>query len=280
MTHDDRSHLPVAARVVAVTDLTPRMRRVTFAGPEVEAYLSGRSVPNVKLYFPRPDGRLDLPERAGHRYTWQPGQRERVRTYTVRRVHPDGSAIDVDLVRHGDAGLASAWVERARVGDRLGLLGGGGLVPGLCDWLLLVADETGLPAAAAILEALPATTRGVALLEVADAAEEQVLAGPAGVQVRWLHRDGAPPGTTTLLQDAMAGVEIPGGGGARVWVSAESQVVRFARRHLRALGFDRRRQLVIGYWHRGLSEVAYAVESDHDRADGELEVEAAAALTP
>lgn len=271
--------LPVSAEVVRVVDVTPRMRRVTFAGPEVEAFLSVTGPPNIKLYFPGADGRLDLPARENHRYVWAPGQRDRVRTYTMRRADVQAGELDVDFVRHGDEGLASAWAERVAPGDRLGLLAGGGLVPGVCDWIVLVADETGLPAVGWILEHLPLATRGLAIIEVADAGEEQDLRRPPGVEVRWLHRDGAPAGSTRMLQDAVLGLALPSqdvvaaGGTARVWVAAESAVVRELRRHLRAAGFDRRQQLIIGYWHHGITEVGYGQESDHDRVDGELEVE-------
>ncbi len=271
--------LPVSAEVVRVVDVTPRMRRVTFAGPEVAAFLTVTGPPNIKLYFPDADGRLDLPAREHHRYVWAPGQRERVRTYTMRRADAQAGELDVDFVRHGDEGLASAWAERARPGDRLGLLAGGGLVPGVCDWIVLVADETGLPAVGWILEGLPATTRGLAIVEVADAGEEQDLVRPPGVEVRWLHRDGALAGSTRMLQDAVLALDLPpqdvvvAGGTARIWVAAESAVVRELRRHLREAGFDRRQQLIIGYWHHGITEVGYGKESDHDRVEGELEVE-------
>ena len=60
---------------------------------------------------------------------------------------------------------------------------------------LLVADETAVPAALAILESLPATTTGAALLEVPHNGDALSVRAPAGVQVRWLPREGADVGT-------------------------------------------------------------------------------------
>lgn len=117
--------LPAAIVVEKVSDVTRSMRRIRFAGPAVAGYLSRPRVPNVKLFFP--DGPvLDLPKFGERgRYAYAPGQRERVRTYTVRAYSVEESWMDVDFVRHG-AGLASSWAESARPGDVIGAVGGGG----------------------------------------------------------------------------------------------------------------------------------------------------------
>lgn len=261
-------------RVELVEDITPMMRRVHFGGSGVAGYVAaGPHIPNIKLYFPVPGQPLDLPDRGDQGYAWGPGQRERVRTYTVRSL--SAGTLAVDFVRHGDDGLASGWAERAVPGDELGALAGGGAVVGQARWVLLMGDETALPAIGGLLERFGPEQRGLVLIEVAGPREEQDLPVPAGVELRWLHRNGAAPGTTTLLQDALAGVDFPSPELAaeqvRVWVSAESAVVRFARAHLKARGFARRHQLIIGYWHLGMNEPGYARGTDHDRVQGELD---------
>ena len=276
--------------VESVQDLTPGMRRVVFAGAGVASYVAaGPHVPNIKLFFPEPGRPRDLPTKVDGRWSFAPGQRERVRTYTVRHLDRAASRLAVDFVRHGDEGLASAWAERAAPGSELAALGGGGLVVRDGAWVLLAGDETALPAIGATLERFAAERpeqRGLALIEVAGPEDEQDLTAPAGVEIRWLHRrpagaaapvctgSEASAGTTTLLPDALAAVELPAAdlaaGQVRIWVSAESAVVRFARSHLKERGFDRRQQLIIGYWHRGMSETGYTRSTDHDRERGEL----------
>ena len=119
-------------------------------------------------------------------------------------------------------------------------------------WLLLAGDETALPAISRVLAAAAPQTRGVALLEVAGAAEEQPLPAPAGVELRWLHRDGAAPGTTTLLADAVAALPRPPGEDVFAWVGAESAAVRTVRADLRGRwGLRRGQHHAIGYWRRG-----------------------------
>lgn len=262
--------------VERVEDVTPRMRRVHFGGPGVAGYVNaGAHLPNVKLYFPVPGQPLDLPERGERGWVWKPGQRERVRTYTVRSLADDASAMSVDFVRHSGISVAASWAESAAPGDQIAALAGGGVVVGEADWVLLAGDETALPAIAGTLERFGPQQRGLALIEVAGPEEEQDLAAPQGVELRWLHRRGAAPGTTTLLSDALAAVEFPAAelaaGQVEVWVSAESAVVRFARSHLKECGFPRRQQLIIGYWNRGIDEVTYGRATDHDRVDGELD---------
>jgi NADPH-dependent ferric siderophore reductase len=118
--------------------------------------------------------------------------------------------------------------------------------------LLVVGDETAIPAISRILASAPATTRGVALLEVAGAAEEQQLAVPDGVAVRWLHRGDTPPGESTLLVDAVAALERPAGDDVFAWVAAESGAVRAIRADLRGRwGLGRAQHHAIGYWRRG-----------------------------
>lgn len=265
--------LPATIAVASVRDITPNMRRVTFAGAGVAAYASDETrVPNIKLIFPNPEtGVLDLPvvNDDGSRLQWpDPAVRGRVRTYTVRRLDPVAAEMDVDFVRHGDEGLASAWAERARPGDTIGAAAGGGVTAPVADRYLIVGDETALPAIGRMLERLPASAVGTVFVEVDGPAEEQDLIAPAGLEIVWLHRDGAPAGTTTLLTDAVKNHTFPDVPGEKVfaWVSAESAVVLDLRRHLRNnVGMDRKSTLVIGYWKRGVSETGYGKAADHDR---------------
>lgn len=263
--------LPTVIEVVRVHDVTPLMRRVTFGGEGVATYASDPTrVPNIKLVFPDPDtGELALPiGSASGRLTWpHPDIRRRVRTYTIRHLDAEKAEMDIDFVRHGDEGLASAWAERAMPGAAIGAAGGGGITARPSDWYLVVGDETALPAIGRMLERLHPDARGVALVEVDNPVERQELAAPEGMSVQWLYRHGAPAGTTTLLVDAAREVAIPDDGSSLfAWVSAESEVVLEMRRYLRHVaGFDRKATLVIGYWRRDATETEYGKASDHDR---------------
>ncbi len=222
----------VPAHVVDAEALTPRMRRLVLAGDGVAAPPAG---PHVKLFWAARDGR-------------PPG----TRTYTVRAWQ--AGRMTVDVVLHGEAGVAAPWAAGAVPGDVVEVVGTGGLDVRPAGWYLLAGDESALPGIATVLEALPATARGRAVVEVADAAERVDLVAPPGLIVDWLVRDGRPAGTADLIDPAVRETGFAPDGDGFVWLAAESGVVRGLRDHLRAtLGLTRRQVLAQGYWRRGES---------------------------
>ncbi|WP_245177262.1 siderophore-interacting protein [Geodermatophilus sp. DF01_2] len=234
-----------------MTDVTPSVRRVVLSATSAAAAAAG---PTVSLLVPRvgdPAPRWPDVARDG-RIVWPPGSHGvSLRSYTARRQDADRGEVEIDFVLHGD-GPAAAWAAAAGPGAMIAAAGGGPLGDRPAGWLLLAGDETALPAITRILATAAPSTRGVALVEVADAAEEQPLTAPEGVQVRWLHRDGTPPGESTLLADAVAALDRPAGDDLFAWVAAESAAVRAVRADLRGRwGLGRVQHHAIGYWRRG-----------------------------
>ncbi|HWJ82549.1 MAG TPA: siderophore-interacting protein [Nocardioides sp.] len=217
-----------------------------------------------------------------------------VRTYTIRDVRGSGAEtrIVLDVVLHpGEHGPGSAWAASAAVGDEVKVLvprrgqpfGGIEWDPGAADRLLLVADETAVPAVASILGALPGDARGAAFLEVPTPADLQDLRAPAGFSITWLPRSGAPVGSRVVAAvgehlgfAAAAGAadEVdpdlwetptysssgetltarPARDGRYAWVAGESGMVTALRRHLvRDLGLPRQQVAFMGYWRRGVA---------------------------
>jgi NADPH-dependent ferric siderophore reductase len=174
-----------------------------------------------------------------------------LRSYTARRQDPVAAQLEIDFVLHGD-GPAAAWAAAAAPGALLGVAGAGALGERMAEYLLLAGDETALPAISRILASAPASTQGVALLEVAGPAEQQPLVAPPGVSVRWLHRAGCAPGESSLLADAVASIDRPYGDDVFAWVAAESAAVRQIRADLRSRwGLGRAQHHAIGYWRHG-----------------------------
>jgi NADPH-dependent ferric siderophore reductase len=236
------------ASVTAVREITPLMARVTLGGPALDDFFVEEPGEIITLLWPAPGADLVLPA-AGWRFPPGVADAQHARNYTVRAWNPATGALDIDFVLHGDHGLASRWAAAVTEGDTIGFAGprthwtAAGE-----DWSLLVADETGLPAVAAILETLPAGHRAIALLEVHDAAERQDIATEADADVRWLLRDGRAPGTTTLLADAVRDLALPAGDG-RAWGGGEALAMRHVRRHLRQdRGLAAEAISVLGYW--------------------------------
>ncbi|MGY1712259.1 siderophore-interacting protein [Geodermatophilus sp. SYSU D00758] len=251
MTAPDATRPVDVLTVASVADVTPTVRRVVLSGTAEAVAAAG---PTVNLLVPEvgdPAPRWPAVARDG-RIVWPQGRHGvSLRSYTARRQDPPRGEVEIDFVLHGD-GPAATWAAAAAPGAPLAVAGAGPLGDRPAGWLLLAGDETALPAIGRILAAAPEGTRGLALVEVADADEEQALTRPAGVDVRWLHRGDTPPGEGTLLVDAVAALERPEGEDLFAWVAAESATVRAVRADLRGRwGLGRAQHHAIGYWRRG-----------------------------
>jgi NADPH-dependent ferric siderophore reductase len=249
--HETKSRL---LQVRDVSRLTPKMVRVVVGGDALAGFVSASYDDHVKLFFPHPgEEKPVLPTPSPNGPTYPEGvKRPAARDYTPRRYDAAANTLTLDFVLH-DAGPATAWAAQARPGHFLGVGGprGSFVIPDDFDWYLFAGDETALPAIGRRLEELPANTRVLVVAEVADKKEEQRFSGRASVEVRWLHRDGAAPGTTALLQDAVAGLSLPPGEGY-AWVATEAATAKALRRHLvEERGLDKERVKAAAYWKRG-----------------------------
>ncbi|MFJ8808022.1 siderophore-interacting protein [Streptomyces sp. NPDC102490] len=265
-------------QVVRTRRLGPSLARVTFAGPDLHAFRSDGLDQSLSLFLPHP-GQAEpaVPVELGE--GWWQGWRELpddaravMRSYTLRALRRDTyghtAEIDVDFVLHGvapgsgpEAGPAARWAAGAASGDRVLLLGPAVAdnrairfrPPGDTDLVVIWGDETAVPAACAIVEALPAGTRARVWLEVPHAEDAQHLRTAADAEVTWLARDtGGGPGTAlaTLRAARLPSAERP-----YVWIAGESGCVKELRRHfVGERGIDRRRVTFVGYWRRGLTE--------------------------
>jgi NADPH-dependent ferric siderophore reductase len=254
-----------AAHVVRTERISPALLRVTFGGDQLTGFASGGRDQSCSLFLPHPGQQspvVPVEEGEGWFKAWRalPEQvRAVMRSYTVRAARPELAEVDVDFVLHGDTGPASCWAGRAAEGDRVLLIGptvadNSSVLfrpPTGTDWVLLTADETALPAAAAILEWLPAGTRALAFLEVPGGEDRLELATAADLDVHWLPRGAARPG---VVLDALRAADLPEGT-PYAWVAGEAAAVRSVRRHLVGeRGFDRRTVTFTGYWRLGASE--------------------------
>ncbi len=288
-----------SVRVAAVTSLTPHFVRVTLAGDELGAFSSVGLDQRIKVVLPIPGlGFTDLPDGEDWYAAWRalPDEaRNPLRTYTVRSFRPDAHELDIDFVAHGDAGPASRWVSSCRVGDELRIVGpavpsspaelptgAAEFAPGSANRILLAGDETAAPAICAILEALDVSTVGHVFIEVPTDADRLPVTAPAGVEVRWIARNGASHGVRMTDQvHAWASTAVAGGACSSsdelvdvdvdqqvlwdippvtdsqlyAWIAGEAGCIKELRRHLvRGVGLDRKQVAFMGYWRHGKAE--------------------------
>lgn len=251
--------------------LTPHMVRVHLGGPAFADFVAAADPERlastdryVKLLLPAPGSDLRPPyDLDALRATLPKHELPARRTYTVRAVDHEAGTIAVDFVVHGDEGRAGPWAATARPGDLLALSGpGGGYAPSTDPAVthVLLGDDSALPAIGSALEALPAAATGVALVEVAGPADEQPLAHPAGLDLRWLHRDatGAEPGTLLLA----ATRELPRASRpVQVFAHGERTAVKAIRRLLQdEWGLEKADLSLSAYWARGRAEDRFQEE--------------------
>jgi len=252
--HQPRTRL---LEVREVSRLTPHMVRIALRGEDFGDFRSSGADDHVKLMF-AVDGSdrpvLPNPDPSGPRFP-EGASPPVMRDYTPRRFDPDAGELVIDFVLHGD-GPASSWAATAAPGSLVGQGGPRGslVVSDDFDWYLLAGDETALPSIARRLEELPARARAIVIAEVADAGDELPLPTDAALDLRWLHRGDAEPGTADLLERAIAELELPAGEGF-AWVATEAESARRLRAHLREeRGLPKAWTRVTGYWKRGTAD--------------------------
>ncbi|MDG4796257.1 siderophore-interacting protein [Micromonospora sp. WMMD1082] len=255
----ERPKKVTSARVLRTGRPTAHVVRLVLGGEELVDLPVGEFTDHyIKIVFPvagvdypRPLDlaaiRRDLP-----REHWP-----RLRAYTVRAWDATAGELTVDVVYHGDEGLAGPWAAALRPGDEVLFIGpGGAYAPSPeADWHLLAGDESALPAIAASLARLPVGAPAHVFVEVDGPADEQPLPSPGAVRLTWLHRGTRPVGEALVA--AVRGLDFPPGA-VHAFVHGEAAFVRQLRRLLRMeRGVSREQLSISGYWRQGLTDEAW-----------------------
>ncbi len=239
-------------RVVSSTRISPHMHRLRFTGHDLERFAHGGL--HVRLLLP-PRGRPPVWPSMGADglIVWPSGEDAlTVRVYTIRALDAASGWLDVDFVLHpGQDTPATIFAENAQAGDVIGMIGpGGGGVPD-AQRLLLLGDDTALPAIGRILEALLPAAQVEAFIEVDGPEDRVALAERGNITVTWLYRQGREPGTAGLLPATLLRRDratLPD----YLWAACEFSDFREIRRIVRKeWGLPRARHLVTAYWRRG-----------------------------
>lgn len=295
MSMDARPYRLFDIELVRKTPLSPHMARLTFGGPSVRGMRTCAADQRIKLFFPNAAGEQaaleDRPDWYAIYKTQDIAARPPMRTYTIRALRPEAAEVDVDFVLHGETGPASRWALNARPGERLQMTApnaGFQGDPAGYEWkppaklshVLLIADETALPALAGILEDLaarPAPPRTQAFVEIPDPDDALPTVTWPGLDLAWMPRGPAAHGARMI--EALATAEVPAAAqaapletvgdidiesvlpwerasqaaaGFYAWVAGESAAVMAIRRDLvQTRGLDRRSINLMGYWRLG-----------------------------
>lgn len=278
-------------RLTARRQLTPHMVRLTFTGDDLDRCGDTLLDQRIKLAFGSSESLASIPDGDDWYAACKAAEPPVVvRTYTIAGLRRPEREMDVDFVSHGTEGPASRFALQAVPGDEVLIAAPDREVEGHdtvglawrpgADRVLLVGDETSLPAVINIIGSLPAHATGDVLVEVPSADDAQGVTTPEGVRLQWCARDGAGPGSAVLprlaetlaVQVAEAEEESPDtnpdapllweeGSTAdtdshyRAWIAGEAGWVKQTRRLLSEAGVPRERSSFMGYWKAGQAAI-------------------------
>jgi len=211
-------------QVARVDSLGPNLRSVVFTGAALDGFVSASFDDHVKLFLD--DVRRD---------------------YTPRRYDAAARELTIEFDLHA-TGPAARWAAQAQPGQRATIAGprGSFVIAPDHDWHLLVGDETALPAIARRLEELPADTRAIVVLQVADPADRRALPSAADVELHWVD-------DAEALIAAVRALPLPAGEGY-AWCAGEAAAMSALRRVLvDEKGHPRDAIRAAAYWKRGAS---------------------------
>ncbi len=274
--------------------VSPSMLRCVFTGGDVAQMKHEAPDQRIKLLLGAQDGSstpLSVSDSWYQDYLALPKSlRPVLRTYTLRALRAEENEVDIEFVLHGENGPASRWATHAQPGDFLQIVAPNAQArqdSGGYEWaahtglkqVLLIADETALPAAMGILEQLatwPEPPEVQAFFEVPWQSDVQPREMPFA-QIHWLARAGHHTYGDVLLAAVRKYISIPAAVrvGAQsledkslsndflwesaprtsafsAWIAAESTVVKKLRHLL--IGehqLDRETVNFMAYWTRG-----------------------------
>ncbi|HWT34047.1 MAG TPA: siderophore-interacting protein [Microbacterium sp.] len=236
------------ATVAAVTEVGDYVR-VTLTGDTFADFVSTGPTDHMRVYFPNPvTGELVAPAADGEDGIVRPAAQTFGRDFTPLNVRDSGDtrSVDMDILRHADAGPAALWATRAAVGDELVVVGPRGSVsaPRDAERALLVVDYTALPAASRFVELLPEST-----------AIDVLLSGGVTEEAARAHLGDARRYTVTEAQLDLTDEarDLAPDAGTFVFAAGEASALMPLRRYLRReLGLGAAQAVVTGYWRAGV----------------------------
>ena len=220
--------------VIGVDEVAPHVRLITMTSSDLVGF---EYAPGQDLLFEFPDGDGVLRRR-----------------YTLRRSDPPLGIADFEIEMHDGRGPATRWAAKAKLGehvDAIGPRGGISLRPTATSHLFVV-DDSAMPAAFALLEALPAETPATAVLVTSHGAKSRPTTAVA-------------PATSLVWLDQSELVEMLGDlhptAGTAAYLYGERHLIRTAEEHLIASGLDRDAVASKAYWRQDQANASHGEPS-------------------
>lgn len=208
--------------VIDLQDPAPHVRWVTMESSDLVDF----------EYIPGQDLMIEFPH----------GGRKVRRRYTIRRTDPAVGIAEFEFELHNHGGAATRWAAEANLGDHLSAIGPRGTMALRREATahLFVADDSAMPAAFAMVEALPPRTPATALLVTPHGplSRPGPTAAVADLHQFWLE--------DTELEASISGLDLAPSVAA--YVIGEHHLVRRASELLASAGLDDAAISAKAYW--------------------------------
>ena len=209
--------------VVGVEEVAPHVRLITMASSDLVGF---EYAPGQDLLFEFADG-----------------ERALRRPYTIRRSDPAEGTADFEIEIHEGRGPGTLWAAKAELGEHLEAIGPRGAIslrPTATSHLFVV-DDSAMPAAFVLLEALPADTPATALLVTSHGAKSRpTSAGAPATSLVWLDR--------AEMLDMLS--DLRPAAGTAAYLFGERHLIHTAEELLVTGGLDRDAVASKAYWRR------------------------------
>lgn len=199
---------PFTATVKHSERISPNFQRVTFTGVDQMGPSSRIMDLRIKLIIPGENGLPQLSGKGNWYDEWKDidvDQRGFMRTYSIRELRRAGehgqAELDIDFALHGvgtpDSGPAATWAVEAAPGDQLYVIApqkdddtGVGIEfqPGDATNVVILGDETALPAMMRMADEWPQELTGTLYCELVDIADAPKIDFPPNLTVNWVPR--------------------------------------------------------------------------------------------
>jgi NADPH-dependent ferric siderophore reductase len=236
------------AEVIRTEQLTPVLKRLILGGDGLTDFeSSGAPDEWLQMMVPAQDQRhVELPRKSGSHWEFANPQPV-ARWYSVRKWDADRNEMWIDVVIHS-SGLATRWASEVEVGDQVIVSAPHGRLSEMqADWMLILADQTAIPAATRIIEELPADFSVHAVFEAPNEAATFTPSTTASLRTCWVYNP-SPDEIPSPLSAAARSVDLPAGQGF-VWMAGEASCARDIRRYFRhELKWRSSSYDIVGYW--------------------------------
>ena len=209
--------------VIGIEEIAEHVRLLSLASSDLVGF---EYTPGQDLLFEFPDGERTLRRR-----------------YTIRRLDSLEGHADFEIEMHDGMGPATRWAAQAKVGERLEAIGPRGAVVlrSSATTHLFVVDDSAMPFAFAMIDALPSNISAIALLVTSHGASSRpTVAGRPGTSLIWMDQ--------REIVHELNDLYIPTD--STVYIFGEHQLVRKLEKLLVADGIDRHSVVSKAYWRR------------------------------